>query len=355
MSKSIIFKTQNLPIHQNVVYPSVEEAIACPRGNLSLTQDDNTGLIHNIDFDHATMEYNEHYQNEQALSLVFHQHLHQVVSILTRIFDKKNIIEIGCGKGWFLELLRSHGFNAKGVDPAYEGDNDYVVKNYFSSALDLDADALILRHTLEHVQKPYEFLADIAEANNHSGLIYIEVPCFNWILEHNAWFDIYYEHVNYFRLTDFEKVFGKIVEMGHVFGGQYIYIIGDLASLKKSKENSFDILKIPKGFMSGIIKAEKIFSDNKNKKNIVWGGASKGVIFSHYLFQRGFKPDMIIDLNPEKQSKYIPATGIKINSPEIAYKEIKEGDNIFVMNSNYYEEIRSATNNKYNYILVDEL
>ena len=71
MSKSIIFKTQNLPIHQNVVYPTVEEAIACPRGNLSLTQDDNTGLIHNIDFDHATMEYNEHYQNEQALSLVF--------------------------------------------------------------------------------------------------------------------------------------------------------------------------------------------------------------------------------------------------------------------------------------------
>jgi uncharacterized UPF0146 family protein len=355
MSKKIIFKAQNLPIHQNVDYPTTEEAIACPRGELSIIQDENTGLIHNAAFDQATMTYNENYQNEQAFSLVFQQHLHQIVPIITKIFNHKNIVEIGCGKGWFLELLRSHGFNVRGVDPAYKGDNDYVIKDYFSSALNLNADALILRHTLEHIQNPYEFLADIADANNNSGLIYIEVPCFNWILEHKAWFDIYYEHVNYFRLIDFENIFGKIVEMGHVFGDQYIYIIGDLATLKRSKKNDFDKLEIPEGFMDGVNEAEKIINNNKNKKNIVWGGASKGVIFCHYLSQRGFKPDMVIDLNPEKQGKYIPVTGIKINSPEIAYKEMKEGDNIFVMNSNYYEEIRSATNDKYNYILVDKL
>jgi len=325
MSNKVIFKSHGLPTHQNIIYPTAEKAIACPRGDLSLVQDKDTGIIYNANFNQAAMTYDENYQNEQALSLVFQEHLNQVVSILAKIFKQKDIVEIGCGKGWFLELLRSHDFNVKGVDPAYEGDNDYVIKDYFSSALNLNADALILRHTLEHIQNPYEFLVDIAEANNNSGLIYIEVPCFNWILEHNAWFDIFYEHVNYFRLFDFENLFGKIVDKGHLFGDQYIYVIGDLSSLKKPNENNFDILEISEDFMSGIIESEKIIKENKNKnkKNIVWGGASKGVIFCHYLSQRGLKPDMIIDINPEKQGKFIPATGIKINSPDIAFKKIE--------------------------------
>jgi len=241
----MIFKAQDLPIHQNVIYSTVEEAIACPRGNISLVQDDETGLIYNADFNPTAMTYNEDYQNEQAFSLTFQKHLDQVVSIIGKIFYKMNIVEIGCGKGWFLELLRGHGFNVKGVDPAYEGDKDYIVKDYFSSNLNLNAEAIILRHTLEHIQNPVEFLESIADANNHSGLIYIEVPSLEWIQARKAWFDIFYEHVNYFRLIDFENIFGKIIDKGLLFGGQYIYVIGDLASLGKAKENNYDKFEIP--------------------------------------------------------------------------------------------------------------
>ena len=30
------------------------------------------------------------------------------------------------------------------------------------------------------------------------------------VLVHRAWFDIFYEHVNYFRLTDIERMFGEV-------------------------------------------------------------------------------------------------------------------------------------------------
>lgn len=90
-----------------------------------------------------------------------------------------------------------------GFDPTYEGHNDRIRKEYFSPGIIDRADGLVLRHVLEHVQQPVQFLKQIAEANGHAGRIYIEVPCFDWIREHNAWFDIFYEHVNYFRLDDF--------------------------------------------------------------------------------------------------------------------------------------------------------
>jgi hypothetical protein len=69
-------------------------------------------------------------------------------------------------------------------------------------------------------------------ANGGTGKIYIEVPCFDWICEHRAWFDIFYEHVNYFRLTDFKRMFGEVVESGKIFCGQYLYVIAELSSLR---------------------------------------------------------------------------------------------------------------------------
>ena len=48
-----------------------------------------------------------------------------------------------------------------------------------------------------------------------------KVPCFDWICSKRAWFDIFYEHVNYFRLSDFGRIFGRLVHADRAFGGQY--------------------------------------------------------------------------------------------------------------------------------------
>jgi len=355
MKNKTIFKARDVPIHQNVTYHTLKEARLCPRGNITLIQDCDIGFIYNADFNLSAVTYDENYQNEQACSLVFQEHLSEVISIVGRNFNQKNIVEIGCGKGWFLELLRSEGFNVIGVDPAYEGEKDYVIKEYFSSNLNLKADALVLRHTLEHIQNPIRFLNSIAQTNNYAGLIYIEVPCFEWIQKHKAWFDIFYEHVNYFRLADFEHIFGEIVDKGYLFGGQYMYIVGNLASLSVSNGKEIKAIEMPDDFLIGLQKVQKIIKRDRNKKNIIWGGSAKGVTCCHYLSQRGVKIEILVDIDPSKQGKHIPITGIKIESPKMALKKMNEGDNVFIMNSNYLNEIKFLTNNKYNYIQVDQL
>jgi len=39
---------------------------------------------------------------------------------------KERIVEVGCGKGYFWEMLLVKGFDVTGSDPTYEGENPLV-------------------------------------------------------------------------------------------------------------------------------------------------------------------------------------------------------------------------------------
>jgi len=62
---------------------------------------------------------------------------------------------------------------------------------------------------------------------------------------------------------------------------------------------------------------------------------------------------MVIDINPAKQGRYLPGTGLEVISPERAMSQLATGSTIYVMNSNYLEEIKQLSQNAYNYIGVD--
>ncbi len=349
MSQHELYCVQNLPIFQNKMFANHESALACPKGDVRLVQDDDTGLIFNDAFDAGLLRYDADYQNEQAYSGVFRDHLVEVQVIIHRHFADKSLLEVGCGKGYFLEVLLQAGYNIKGIDPAYQGDNPRIIKACFNADSGLKADALILRHVLEHIENPIAFLHALAEANGGKGQIYIEVPCFDWIMERRAWFDIFYEHVNYFRLADFQRLFGTVYDCGRVFGGQYLYVVANLASLQTPRNTNSDTL-FPVDFLADI---DHYAALAKNQRTAIWGGASKGVIFALYLQRAGVTVDCIIDINPAKQNKFLAGTGLQVQSPEHAMSQLQQGDSIFVMNSNYLAEIIAATNNQFTYLQVD--
>ena len=81
--------------------------------------------------------------------------------------------------------------------------------------------------------------------------------------------------------------------------------------------------------------------------------ASKGVIFSLLMQRAGHPMEMAIDINPAKQGKYLPATGLLVRSPEEAFRRLPSGATIYVMNSNYLDEIQKVSKNAYRYVGVD--
>ena len=351
-----LFHVAQLPVFQNRMFDSREAAMSCAKGDVDLVQDMATGLIFNSAFDPSLMVYDREYQNEQACSEVFRRHLDDVTALVSTHFRGSSLIEIGCGKGHFLEKLQASGFQLTGLDPTYEGSNPAVIRDYFTRQTGLKADGIVLRHVLEHVPDPVAFLSTILDANGGRGKIYIEVPCFDWIREHRAWFDIFYEHVNYFRLRDFHRMFGVVHEARHSFNGQYLSVVADLSTLREPVNDAADAVELPADFTSAVQRhAARLTNGSGGRRThaAIWGGASKGVIFSLYVQRGGGRIDTVIDINPAKQGKYLPATGLKVQSPEDALPGLSAGSDILVMNGNYMDEIKALTGNRFNYLLVE--
>lgn len=357
-----IYRAEQLPVFQNRMFPSAPAARGCTRGDVVLVQSLDTGLVFNRAFRPELMQYDADYQNEQGLSTAFKLHLDAVAAVIGRHFAVDSLIEVGCGKGLFLERLAALGFEITGLDPTYEGTNPHVIKEYFTPAIGLHAQGIVLRHVLEHVQDPLAFLAGLLESNRGSGKIYIEVPCLDWIAQHHAWFDIFYEHVNYFRLADFERMFGTVCEAGHCFNGQYLYVVADLATLRTPRYRPEADFEVPTGFMSAIehartrlsLPAAHPSSKAGAPSRAIWGGASKGVVFALFMERAGTPIDTVIDINPAKQGRFLAATGLQVKSPEEGMERLPPGADLYVMNSNYLDEIQALTGHRFNCLLIEK-
>lgn len=332
----LLYRQTDLPIFQNRMYDTIERARNCPKGQMRLVEDLETGLVNNAAFNASLMDYDAAYQNEQGNSLEFQQHIQKVAYLIETKMGKRGLVEVGCGKGRFLEFMLNRGVDIVGYDPTYEGDNPKVRREYFSDALGIQGEGLILRHVLEHIENPVDFLFQLAAANGGVGLIYIEVPCFDWICSNRAWFDIFYEHVNYFRLSDFKRIFGSIVHAGRGFGGQYLQVIGDLSTLRHPVRDEDDSVTFPSDLMDQL----RLDTATNTSPCIVWGGASKGVIYSLLRERAGSPVDRVIDINPAKQGKFLPATGLEVLSPEMGLYGVPQRSIIHVMNPNYLGEIK---------------
>jgi len=106
-----LYRAGQLPVFQNRMFASEALARACTRGDLVLVQDEDTGLVFNQAFDPGLMVYDADYQNEQGHSAAFKRHLDAVAALVHQHFGGQVLIEVGCGKGLFLEQLVAEGFS----------------------------------------------------------------------------------------------------------------------------------------------------------------------------------------------------------------------------------------------------
>jgi SAM-dependent methyltransferase len=340
VEEKYLYQQLGLPVFQNKIYSSPESAVRAVTGDVALVQSPESGLVGNALFQPALLDYDADYQNEQACSQAFRSHLEKVLQIIQAQVSPGDVgIEIGCGKGYFLEMLASSGANVTGYDPAYEGSDTRVIKQYFGSErVSVVPDYLILRHVLEHIPTPWLFISELAAVCKTGTKIYIEVPCFEWIVENNAFYDVFYEHVNYFTLDVLERTFRNVIECGKIFGGQYLYVIAQL-----------DSFRIPEGYTG------KMFSPltmDKYLENLlarrmsdsgdlyVWGAGAKGITFSNIVARHEIKVSALVDINPAKQNKYAGLSGIPIVSPRDVLSKL-DGADVFVMNPVYLNEIKA--------------
>jgi SAM-dependent methyltransferase len=118
-------------------------------------------------------------------------HSHITASMLDAIMPKytighaARILDIGCGQGPALEILRKKGYsNCVGVTLNDEDvriccENGHDVRKMDQSFLDFPNEAFDFvwaRHVIEHSIFPYFTLSEFARVITRGGLLYLEVP-----------------------------------------------------------------------------------------------------------------------------------------------------------------------------------
>ena len=143
-------------------------------------------------------------------SVVYRTHLDNVCRLIQKTIPQQQgtALEVGCGTGEFLRVLEpcvGQQLSLLGVDPSVQPHQDgrirfdsYLFDKAHLPQIPSDLVLLISRHMIEHVVNPLEMLRLFACALPDNGVLYLETPRLDWILERGAFFDFGYEHCAYF-------------------------------------------------------------------------------------------------------------------------------------------------------------
>ena len=308
-------------------------------------------FVENEAFDGSLIDYSENYENSQAHSVKFQTHMKSVLALLKQQAKQGAlIVEVGCGKGDFVEMVQADGFfKIQGYDASYEGNNTAIEKRYLNEDDRIKADLVVLRHVLEHVPNPYTFLSMLKAVFGNTK-IYIEVPNYDWIVANKTFFDITYEHVNYFSQMSLKRLFGvSAITHGLLFDEQYQYVIADLASLNSDfnelyNSQNWEYISFNELFPNLQADIERLEKAAQGRSVYVWGAATKGCLFLAHCKNSNRLIDQVqyaIDQNPQKSGKFLPGSLVQIKSKYEFFETVQGEALLIVSNPAYKEEIEA--------------
>lgn len=102
--------------------PNIKRNHNSKKANFSLKNFEKK-IIQNYLYKKNKIIYDKNYNNGQAASNTFKKHMQEVYSIIKNKFKKgSKLVEIGCGQGQFLEIVKKDKFfRYSGFDKVYKG------------------------------------------------------------------------------------------------------------------------------------------------------------------------------------------------------------------------------------------
>jgi SAM-dependent methyltransferase len=346
---SVTVERARLPVLQNKVYRTREEALSSPTAPFKLGTCRTCGFSFNAVFEPSLVVYDQAYDNEVPSPTFLHYYEQLAAMLIDRFqLTSGTVYDIGCGKGAFLRTLcrLAPGVRGIGIDPSCEPfsqENCTLIRDIFRPEYFADdARLVLLRHVLEHIATPVAFASALRAALPNVPL-FVEVPDLHWIYRNNAFWDFCYEHCNYFSGASLAYVLQsagfRVDDWRTSFGDQYQWAIcASGKSPGKPIHGSDEVARAQKYHdrETQLIDAGRRIADEA-RGLVLWGMATKGVIFSNLM-----EPGRVaggIDINSRKQGSFAAGSGVEIHSPEWL-RTLDGRSTVLVMNPNYENEIR---------------
>ena len=244
-----------------------------------------------------------------------------------------NVIEIGCGKGEYLSLIKESGMNAFGLEFGEESVFECLrrgmqVQQGFVDELSMPLygapfQAFFILNFLEHLPDPNKTLSGIRKNLSEDAVGLVEVPNFDMIVKKKLFSEFIGDHLFYFTKETLNSTLARagfeILECKEIW---YDYILsaeirnggGFLNQEIRSKK--FQRLNIS-DFYQVMEKVKKDLHDyiDAFDRVAVWGAGHQALAVMA-LADLGKKICYVVDSASFKQGRYTPATHIPIVAPE---------------------------------------
>jgi SAM-dependent methyltransferase len=356
------YEVRRVPTNSCLLIENRVRALDFPTGDVVLAACSGCGFIFNAAWDPELTVYSDQYEETQGFSPTFNAFNRTIAEELVKNYDVrgKTVLEIGCGKGEFLNLICEAGDNRGiGYDPSFvpararsKQDIRFVREFFTEETCESAPDLLCCKMTLEHIGQTHRFLASVhAVANREGSLIFFQVPNVERILSEGAFWDVYYEHCSYFSVISLENLFIRtgfsVKRIWTGYGDQYLMILASPAERGSTiaggdADGVGAIMDMCGSFAASAARSRAAWLDRLRKwaasgqRTVLWGSGSKAVAFLTTLGVHD-EVEHVVDINPYRVGRFLPGTGQGIVAP--AFLREYRPDNVVIMNPVYLREV----------------
>ena len=284
------------------------------------------------------------------------------------------VIEVASNDGCLLRLFQQRGVPVLGIEPAANvaaaavADGVPTRVEFFSTASARRlaeegrcADLLLGDNVLAHVPDLNDFVAGLEIVLAPDGVITLEFPHLERLIEDNQFDTIYHEHFSYLSLGAVGRVLEAhglrvfdVDEIATHGGSLRVYAChsavdghptSEAVTALRAAESAagLDSLDGYVGFDERVAETKRKLLDllvatkNRGETIVAYGAPAKGNTLLNYCGVGVDFIDYTVDRNPEKQGRFLPGSLIPVRSPE-AILETKP-DWVFILPWNLVDEI----------------
>lgn len=310
-------------------------------------------------------------------------HAREYTELMTERFglnENSQVIEIASNDGYLLQYFKERNIPVMGIEPTANtaevamNKGIKTIVEFFGVDLadrlrnhwDVKADLLLGNNVLAHVPDIVDFVKGMKILLADTGVITMEFPHLMHLVDNNQFDTIYHEHFSYLSFQTVKKIFeaqglemfdveeipthggslriyGRHQSVGHDMNQKTPISPNVEALLKKEEKKGMTSLAYYENFQQKALKVKLnttsflIEQKRTGKKVAAYGAAAKGNTLLNYCGIKNDLIDFVVDANPNKQNKWLPASHIPVKN-EDHLKEQKP-DFVIILPWNLKEEI----------------
>jgi SAM-dependent methyltransferase len=337
----------------------------------------NCFLVQVAEYKTSSSIFNDEYVYFSSYSSSWLKHAKDYTDSMVNRFGfdgNTQIVEIASNDGYLLQYFKEKNIPVLGIEPTANTAKVAIGKGidtlvaFFGvelatklAGLNKRADLIVGNNVLAHVPDIVDFVAGLKLLLKEDGVITLEFPHLMQMVDNMQFDTIYHEHFSYLSFYAVKQIFESqglelfdVDEIPTHGGSLRIYgkhaedktkeiSANTTALLQKELAKGMDTLAYYANFQSkaDIIKHEFVSFIKQEKligKSIAgYGAAAKGISFLNYCEVKNDMIDFVVDANPHKQHKWLPASHIPVVD-EAVLKE-KKPDYVVIFPWNIKTEV----------------